>query len=56
MGGLKGRKFIELVFGKEVAIKVNKNNAYDLISPLILNNYRDKAFEEYFIQNILHNL
>ncbi len=56
MGGLRGRKFIELVFGKEVAIKVNKNNAYDLISPLILNNYRDKAFEEYFIQNVYNNI
>ena len=56
MGGLKGRKYIELVFGSNVAKTINKNNAYGLISPLILNNHRDKAFEEFFIEKVYNKI
>jgi hypothetical protein len=56
MRGSFTRDYIALIYGREVADKINKNNAYQLITPLILNKYKNPDFEKYFVENVYNKL
>lgn len=54
--GSFGKKYISLVFGDNVAKKINKKNAYDIIVPLMIKKYRSTLFEDYFVKNVYDKL
>ena len=56
INGVFQREYISLIFGKEVADKINKINAFELLKPLIINKYRNPDFEKYFIKNVYDKL
>ena len=56
MEGKFQREILSKIFDKEEILKANKKNIFEIIKPTILNNKKNKDFEEYFNNKIYKNL